>query len=151
MNDRRRFLQVFGTAAAALSLGCMGCGNAGQSNSTRQQSGLLNGGPAANVALGSLNLLPNASAAIGRDAGGLYALSTICTLTGCDMADSGSVGTDGLSCGCHGSEFSVTGDVVRGPANRALNHLAVTIGSDGTYTVNFDQVVSADQRTPVSV
>jgi cytochrome b6-f complex iron-sulfur subunit len=55
----------------------------------------------------------------------LLALSDRCTHLGCGVqaAASGS----GYSCPCHGSAFTLTGEVVKGPAARPLDRLAIRI------------------------
>ena len=55
------------------------------------------------------------------------ALSAICTHAGCTVEFNGS---DQYDCPCHGSQFSATGAVVRGPAGRALTVFATTLEGD---------------------
>ena len=50
------------------------------------------------------------------DSGELSAVLASCTHRGCQPEPVG----DRLTCPCHGSEFSFTGDVLAGPADRAL-------------------------------
>jgi len=61
----------------------------------------------------------------------LLALSDRCTHLGCGVqaAASGS----GYSCPCHGSAFTLTGEVVRGPAARPLDRLAIRIEGDQVF------------------
>jgi cytochrome b6-f complex iron-sulfur subunit len=49
---------------------------------------------------------------------GFIALSSVCTHQGCAVSYSHSNGN--LPCPCHGSIFSTTGSVVKGPANSPL-------------------------------
>ena len=56
-----------------------------------------------------------------RDAGGLYALSLVCTHLGCTVT----LSAGELACPCHGSIFDRQGRVVKGPADRALDRLKV--------------------------
>ena len=53
----------------------------------------------------------------------LYALSLVCTHLGCTVQ----VNPDGLTCPCHGSRFNLAGEVLSGPAPRALSRLALSI------------------------
>ena len=53
----------------------------------------------------------------------IFALSLTCTHLGCTV----SVTPSGLVCPCHGSVFSRTGEVLRGPATRPLDRLAVRL------------------------
>jgi Rieske Fe-S protein len=55
------------------------------------------------------------------------ALSTRCTHRGCQVEPSG----ERLVCPCHGSEYSLTGQVLHGPAERSLASYPVTVeGND---------------------
>lgn len=56
-----------------------------------------------------------------RSGDDVYALSLVCTHLGCIV----SVSPTGLFCPCHGSSFSLAGEVLRGPATRNLDRLEV--------------------------
>ena len=56
-------------------------------------------------------------------AGEVVGLSAICTHQGCTVVPDG----DALGCPCHGSAFELTGEVRRGPAEKALAPFAVTV------------------------
>ena len=73
---------------------------------------------------------------VARDANGLYAMSAVCTHAGCLLDDTSNTIAAGLSCPCHGSSFDGNGRVTRGPAGSPLEHYAVTIGADGSITVD---------------
>ena len=147
MNQRRTFLQVLGGAAAGFGLSAIGCGSTLSDSSA--VVGDVKGGLARDVPLNSLNPAAAGSVAIGRDASGLYALTTICTHQGCDIGQSGTISASGLTCGCHGSRFDANGAVLSGPASQPLDHYAVAIEADGTYVIHVGSVVPSDQRTPV--
>jgi Rieske Fe-S protein len=53
---------------------------------------------------------------------GIYALTAVCTHRGCLVL---SVGPEGFGCPCHDSAYNLQGEVVEGPAERPLRHLAV--------------------------
>ncbi|MCH9641220.1 MAG: Rieske (2Fe-2S) protein [Actinomycetia bacterium] len=60
-------------------------------------------------------------------AGDFKGFSAVCTHTGClinEVAD----GT--INCPCHGSKFSLEGEVLNGPATRPLNTEAITVQGD---------------------
>jgi nitrite reductase/ring-hydroxylating ferredoxin subunit len=138
---RRRFLIVLGEAAA---LGA--CSAAGVSPAP---VGDVAAGRVADLPVGSLRIVNALPVCIGRDAGGVYAMTLTCTHSGCDMGQTGSVTPNGLFCGCHGSEFDANGNVVRGPASQSLDHFAVTADSGGNLTIHGGQTVSASDRLAV--
>lgn len=100
------------------------------------------------VAVGSLGSA-GARIFLGRDAGGLYAMTSVCTHNQCDMIVYGSLSDTGISCKCHGSGFSLTGDRVKGPAVDSLKHFRVDVAADGTITIDSSAVVDAAARTAV--
>lgn len=55
----------------------------------------------------------------------ITAFSPLCTHLGC--AYRWEAQKDVFSCPCHGSKFSVTGDVIAGPANRALDRYSTKL------------------------
>lgn len=140
---RRRFLGMFaggvgGVAATACS---SGVGPA--------MVGDVSAGNVANLPVGALRPLSSVPACIGRDSGGVYAMTLTCTHAGCDMGSQGRVSSAGIFCGCHGSRFDVNGNVVSGPATQALDHFAVTVDAGGELTVHGGESVGADQRLKV--
>jgi cytochrome b6-f complex iron-sulfur subunit len=58
----------------------------------------------------------------------VIALSAICTHASCSMDYNAAQHL--LDCGCHGSQFSTDGAVVRGPANRPLRVYGVTLANN---------------------
>ena len=65
-----------------------------------------------------------------HDDGILQALGMTCSHLGCQVRPGGGF----LVCPCHGSTFDLRGEVVRGPAQRALNRYIVT-EKDGRITI----------------
>jgi nitrite reductase/ring-hydroxylating ferredoxin subunit len=86
---------------------------------------------------------PGRSVALFRDAGGVYAISTVCTHLGCIVRPS----AQGFECPCHGSRFAPDGAVVKGPAPRALPWVKVS-GSGSAFVV--DEGASVPAGTKVS-
>lgn len=142
---RRKLLSVVGSSTGLLVIGAAipACGN---------QTGTPPTGPvsASNVsALSVGTMITLSNIVVARDAGGVYAMSAVCTHAGCLLEDVSDTISAGLYCPCHGSAFDGDGAVTRGPARAALQHYAVTIAADGTITVDGSQPVSADVRTSV--
>ena len=66
-----------------------------------------------------------------HDGSGYHALDSFCTHQGCTVRAGSS-----LDCPCHGSKFSLSGDVTRGPAESDLKSFPVTRDGD-ILTVDF--------------
>ncbi len=75
---------------------------------------------------------PGRSVAVFRGAGGVYAVSLICTHLGCVVKQSAA----GFDCPCHGSKFAPDGAVTKGPAPKALPWLAVKRTGAGSYIID---------------
>lgn len=105
-------------------------------------------GKVADLSAGTLRALAGMGVAIGRDAGGIYAMSLICTHAGCDMSIDGSVSVSGIDCFCHGSLFDGQGNVLHGPAGAPLPHFVVTEDAQGNLIIHTDQQTAASTRLP---
>lgn len=92
--------------------------------------------------VGSETRVEEANFTLFRDAQGVYAISCVCTHLGCTVARS----ADGFACPCHGSRFARNGEVVRGPAPRALPWLEVGRAADGQLVVYADNEVPEGTR-----
>jgi len=83
-----------------------------------------------------------------RDADGFYAMTNICTHSGCTVP----CPVGGLiKCPCHGSQYDANGDVVQGPAPADLVHYLVSfecVGDEAKIYVDKSQVL-ADRTTRV--
>jgi len=135
---RRRFLAVAGAATAT--------GACFASSAPPAQVGDVQAGNVDQLPVGSLVIVGSEAVCIGRDTGGIYAMTLTCPHAGCDIGQTGTVSPQGLFCGCHGSEFDANGNVVRGPARQPLDHFDVTADASGNLTVHGGQVVDASQR-----
>jgi len=102
-------------------------------------------GPLAKFLTVDVTPLPQQRAWVFRDQQGLYAISAVCTHLGCIVSRQ-----DGkFECPCHGSLFDANGNVVSGPAPRALDYLDLSISPDGQLVVDSQKTVSADVRLKV--
>lgn len=144
MTTRRDFLKVVGatvTAGAVLPA----CG---------PEQGPVAAGNVADIAEGQVVKIAAGSALLGRDAGGIYAMTAICTHLGCDLTAAGGViGDDGvITCGSpcgHGSRYDLSGSVVGGPTTRPLQHWLVTVDEAGDITIEVGAEVDAAERVAV--
>jgi cytochrome b6-f complex iron-sulfur subunit len=66
----------------------------------------------------------------------------VCTHLGCVVKSE----SDGFRCPCHGSRFTPAGDVVKGPAPKALAWLEVTPVADGVYLIDQSKTVAAGTK-----
>ena len=140
--NRRRLLCFAGGSAGLAALGGA-CGDQTGSPPT----GPVSAGNVSALAVGALRVMGNV--AVGRDDSGVYAMSSVCTHAGCLLGAARGTIAAGLVCPCHGSTFDGDGNVTRPPAPVALQHYQVTIGADGSITVDGSQPVGASTRAPV--
>lgn len=77
-----------------------------------------------------------------RDNESMKAVSAICTHLGCTIQRT----TEGFECPCHGSFYGEDGEVLSGPAPRALSWYQMEKQADGTILVDMDQELSALDR-----
>jgi cytochrome b6-f complex iron-sulfur subunit len=83
---------------------------------------------------GSRTVLPEIPAVLIHGDTGFSALSLVCTHLGC------TVGTqpNGFTCPCHGSEYSLTGVVTKGPASSPLKPLRLEQKADGRLILHMN-------------
>jgi Rieske Fe-S protein len=140
--ERRTLLKggAAGTLLLALPLAC--------DNKVSPPTVPVAAGNVSDLQLGTLRAVPNEALILGRDAGGVYAMSAACTHESCPVSVAGA--SHQLSCPCHGSLFDANGAVERGPAQASLPHYLVEIAADGSITVHGEQPVSADTRVQIA-
>jgi nitrite reductase/ring-hydroxylating ferredoxin subunit len=144
-SSRRVFLQMLGIGGA---LGCAaGCSS---SPASAEAFGDVTAGNVAAVPVGTLRAVSGAPAILGRDASGLYAMTSTCTHQACDMIQDGSISSSGVVCDCHGSHFDVNGNPTAGPASAPLEHFEVTVDASGAITVHGGSSVSEATRLAVT-
>lgn len=80
-----------------------------------------------------------------RDTGGLFAVTARCTHEGATTV----IRSGDFYCPRHGSIFTFDGAVLRGPATRALGHLAMCMTASGNVGVQTSVSASADARLNV--
>lgn len=95
-----------------------------------------------NLAEGEAFLPSGRNVALFRDAGGTFAISTVCTHLGCIVK----TGATGFECPCHGSAFARDGTVVKGPAPKPLPWLKVSVAGS---SVTVDEESTVKQGTKV--
>lgn len=109
----------------------------------------LDAGNVSDYPVGTYRVFLSQHAIVGRDVGGLYAFTSVCTHEGCDVPAPDAGGE--IVCPCHGSRFDANGDVTGGPAKSSLLHVPVVIRADGRVCVATTMVESdRSRRTPVT-
>ncbi len=137
-----------------------GCGNGGASNEGSNHdfcfsnAGVFDVGKPTDYATNGLYKTKNAQSnvLVGRDSGGFYAMSSLCTHQCCDMNSSfsGEIFSGGVRCLCHGSQYDLQGNVVQGPAFQGLTHHPLALGCDGTLYVDTTKNVPSTTRLAAS-
>lgn len=133
---RRELLRMIVVASAST---CIACGPA---------FGVVAAGNVSALTVGDVKAVPGSPVAIARDAQGVYAMTLICTHAGCDISQSGSVGSI-ITCDCHGSRFDANGNVIIGPAQSPLQHYQVSVDGSGNLTIDGNVPVPASTRLAV--
>lgn len=104
-------------------------------------------GPPDQFPKGSVTQIPSINVWVFHDDKGLAAVSAICTHLGCVTNRDQTSGE--FRCPCHGSVFDAHGRIIRGPAPKPLNWLAMDLAPDGQVVVNQWEFVEADNRLAV--
>lgn len=134
--DRRQVIVSGAAGAAALVIaGCGGSSGGGGTGSAAGSTAVSASAPSGKPIV-ALDKVPVGGAVSAKDpngkpiivaqpqTGAAVAFSAICTHMGCTVAPSG----DKLNCPCHGSVYqAATGEVVQGPAPRALDKVSVKV------------------------
>jgi nitrite reductase/ring-hydroxylating ferredoxin subunit len=77
-----------------------------------------------------------------RDAGGLYAVSSICTHAGCTLTKQ----SGHFYCPCHGAKFNYDGSIISGPVFMTLVHFVICLLSSGHVGVDPNTTTSTSTR-----
>jgi len=91
---------------------------------------------------GGVTFLPDRRLYVFNGAEGFYAISSVCTHLGCNVNRGG----PGFACPCHGSQFDENGQVVHGPAPKALAWYALSLSSHEHLIVDLDHQVTPEFR-----
>jgi Rieske Fe-S protein len=106
---------------------------------------LLNAGPASSFAVGDARFYACSQLFVCRDAGGIYAMTAICTHQGCDV--NFVPGQQQFQCPCHGSTFDFNGNVLIDPATAPLPHIQADLDGNGDVIVTIN--VNVDPATRI--
>ena len=102
----------------------------------------ISGGAASAITASAPKYVSSAQAYVCRDAGGLYAMSSVCTHAGCKVTHE----TSSFYCPCHGASFDLDGQNPTYPAPSPLKHYEMCVDSSGNVQINKSKIVSASTR-----
>ena len=83
-------------------------------------------GPTGNFLMDTRTIFEDIPAMLVRNASGFHALSLTCQHLGCTVESK----SDGFVCPCHGSRYSLDGQILLGPAEQGLKPLRLEITPD---------------------
>jgi len=143
--SRRDFFIAVGTAACAAAM--IGAGAVFveflRPRALFEPPTAFDAGPPDAVAVGSVVTNVEHRAYVMRLADGFRALSSVCTHLGCITRYQPDLNI--IACPCHGSKFTVNGDVIAGPAPRPLHWLQMSLSQKGDLIV--DTAIEVAQGT----
>ena len=133
--------------AAAAAAGGVGSGGDGGGVPSVFPDGFVDLGSIATLPVNALVTIPSHELLLGRDEGGVYAMTSRCTHRNCNMiANEGITPGNITVCGCHGSNFDPNGVPINGPASQPLAHFEVMVNEAIHVGVNLDVEVDIDER-----
>ncbi|MSP24451.1 MAG: Rieske (2Fe-2S) protein [Myxococcales bacterium] len=103
-------------------------------------------GNVADVAEGELTAPLEKAMFIGRDAAGVYVMTSLCSHKFCDMVIKGAMFPGGIRCTCHSSKFDLNGAAVAGPASKPLEHYYCEVAANGDIAADATKTVDATFR-----
>jgi cytochrome b6-f complex iron-sulfur subunit len=140
--DRRTFVKALATTTAAVGIGgaVLECSRFLNPNVLYEPSRVFKVGPVSGFAIGSRTVIEGRGVEIVRERDGVHAISLVCTHLGCLIRPVENDPECGYSCPCHGSTFTAAGDVLGGPAPRALPWYEVYVDLTGNLVVDTSKV-----------
>lgn len=110
-------------------------------------NGKVYAGPASKFAVGTSTFFYCSRMLLLRDAGGLYAMTSVCPHQQCDVAFAPA--THDFECPCHLSTFDFNGGLTMGPATTGLIHFAVSLDGSGNVVVDVQTMVDPATRLAI--
>ena len=139
---RRDFIGLAGLWASGLAIfgSLLGVLRLPKPNVTPEVSNRIKIGKPAEFPPGTTKILPEYKLKLISTEAGIAAISLVCTHLGCIVNEI----TEGFSCPCHGSKFNIEGEVLAGPAPRALPWHEISLAVDGSLIVDTGREVKAN-------
>jgi cytochrome b6-f complex iron-sulfur subunit len=141
--SRRDYLGAagVGSAAAAVAFSVIGMMRLPKPRVLPDVSSVVRLGKPSEFPPGTVAMLPEENVCVIAAEEGISAVSLVCTHLGCIVK----LTEVGFDCPCHGSKFDSKGEVLAGPAPRALRWLAVSQAPDGTLLADRAKETGSDQ------
>lgn len=109
-----------------------------------EKSQIFNAGALENFSPGSVTLnAENKTFIIREKEGGIYAISALCTHLGCLTRWNENNGV--IACPCHGTKFSIKGNVIEGPSSKTLPRYSVCLSEKNEIIVDKSILVDENQ------
>jgi len=149
--DRRDFIKAVATGTLAVGIGgaIVECSRFLKPNVLYEPSKVFRVGEVGSFPIDSRTVVEGRGVEIVRDRDGIHAVSLVCTHLGCLLRPVDNDSECGYTCPCHGSRFTPTGQVLRGPAPRDLPWYEVYVDVTGNLVVDTSKVNEA--RTKLAV
>ena len=146
--ERRDFLgaAAIGSAVAALGVAAIGAARLPMPSVFPEANTRVKLGPPAQFSDVAATAVPEHRLWVLSDAGGLYAMSAVCTHLACIVQSQDEAG---YFCPCHGSRFDHNGKPTAGPAPGPLHYLKLSLSADGQLQVDKQQRTTAEDRLPL--
>lgn len=140
--DRRGFVKKL--TIATLALGAAGaiveCGRFLKPNVLDESSRVFRVGELEKYPFGSRTVIEGRGVEIVREKDGFHAISLVCTHLGCLLKPVDNDPGVGYACPCHGSTFTLAGEVLGGPAPKNLPWYEMYLDQTGTLMVDASKV-----------
>ncbi len=141
--SRHDFLGVagVGSAAAAIAFSTIGMLRLPKPRVLPDVSSVVRLGKPLEFPPGTVAMRPQQKVCVVSTEEGISVVSLVCTHLGCIVK----LTKAGFDCPCHGSQFDSKGEVLAGPAPRALQWLAVSQAPDGTLLADRAREVTPEK------
>lgn len=149
--DRRGFVKAVAATTVALGIGgaAVECSRFLRPNVLYEPSKVFKVGAVASFPIGSRTVVEGRGIAVVRERDGIHAISLVCTHLGCLIRPVENDSECGYACPCHGSRFTMAGEVLDGPAPRDLPWYEVYVDLAGDLVVDTSRV--NERRTKLAV
>ncbi len=149
--DRRGFVKKLTGTALALGLAgaAVECARFLKPNVLYEPSRVFKVGALENYPFGSRTVIEGRGVEVVRERDGMHAVSLVCTHLGCLLKPVDNDPGVGYACPCHGSTFTLKGEVLGGPAPKDLPWYEMYLDQTGALVVDASKVNHKRSKLPV--